>query len=185
MIYTAITGGYNKPRKDIKCFGSYDKFKEPVMNAKIYKVLFHKFIDDEYSIWIDGNVELKHEEDWYYELLEDKDIAVATHTVSKNVYEEAELCKYYNRGNEEEIKEQIEHYKKEGFMNDIQPICSVLIRKNTPEMRRLCEVWWAEICRFSYRDQISFPKVFPKDKVKYLPTQSHNNNEYFKRHSHQ
>ncbi len=183
MIYTALFGEKDEPRTDIKMFTAYDRFKDPLMNAKIYKVLFHKFIEDEYSIWVDANVHLKHEEEWYYDLLEDKGIAVATHPATKNFIEEADLCKRVGRGVPEEIDEQVQHYKNHAFNNEKQPQCCMLIRRNTPKMRELCEAWWAEICRYSYRDQISFPYIFG-DYAKYLPNKNHNDNEYFIRTLH-
>ena len=57
-IYTAIVGGKDPIRTDIKCFTDYDQFRRPVMNAKIFKILSHKFIDTDLSIWVDGNIKL-------------------------------------------------------------------------------------------------------------------------------
>lgn len=191
MIYTAITGEKNKPRTDIETFKGEGLFDSSRMEAKIYKVLFHKFIKDEYSIWVDGNVFLKYQEDYYYKLLDDYDIAVKIHPGRDCVYEEAESCKEKNKDKHELIDKQVEKYRKEGYPehNGLGE-CQMIIRRNTPEMRKLCEAWWEEICNHSSRDQISFPYIF-RDKVKYLPTEGNTpetyvNNEYYKleRHLH-
>ncbi len=189
MTYSSITGGKNNPRNDIKIFTGEGIFKSPRMEAKIYKVLFHKFIEEEYSIWVDGNVFLKYQEDYYYDLLGDYDIAVKEHPVRKCVYEEAEACKYYNKDSFEIIDKQMAKYRKEKYPeNNGLGECQMIIRRNTKEMRQLCEAWWAEICAHSSRDQLSFPYIF-RDKVKYLPTKcntvkNYNNNEYYRREDH-
>jgi len=191
MIYTSIVGEKNSPRYDIKVFKGEGLFTSPRMEAKIYKVLFHKFIKDEYSIWVDGNAFLKYQEEYYYDLLGDYDIAVKKHPGRNCVYEEAEACKQRKKDKEEIINKQVKKYKKEGYPADNGlGECQMIVRRNTPEMRRLCEAWWAEICAHSSRDQISFPYIF-RDKVKYLPTtcktpETYISNEYYKleRHLH-
>ncbi len=188
MIFTSITGGKNIPREDIKVFKGEGLFKSPRMEAKIYKVLFHKFIEDEYSIWVDGNFFLKYQEDQYYSLLGDYDIAVMQHPKRNCVYEEAEECKKWNKDKHEIINEQVAKYRKEGYPEENGlGECNFIIRRNTPEMRRLHEAWWAEICRHSSRDQISFPYIF-RDKVKYLPPVESReealSNKYYRREAH-
>jgi len=42
----------------------------------------------------------------------------------------------------------------------VSGVTGVLIRKHTDRVKRLNERWWAEICRGSLRDQISFPFVW-------------------------
>ena len=179
MIYSAITGGKDAKRKDIKCFTAYNKFKDPRMNAKIYKVLSHLFVEDEYSVWIDGNLELKVDEEVLIDLLGDKDIAVFTHPYRTNVFDEAEECKRLGLDNPEVIDEQIKRYG--GGVYGLGA-CYLIIRRHTEEVKRRNEAWWAEICRGSVRDQLSFPYVFG-DIVKYLPYEDPMNNQYFKRKS--
>ena len=48
-IYTSITGDKDSSRiDDVKLFTGEKKFIEPVMEAKIYKVLAHQFIEAVY-----------------------------------------------------------------------------------------------------------------------------------------
>lgn len=182
MIYTAITNNYDEPREDIKVYPGIDKFISPNLNAKIYKVLPHLFMKYDYSIWVDGNVFLKQEEQWYYELLGDYDIAVLQHPLRQNVREEASICLKLNIGKADNIKDQIRAYGNDVLVPRLAQ-CSMIIRRNTPEVRQLCEQWWAHICRYSYRDQLSFPIVF-KDMARYLPNTNHDDNQYFKRKTH-
>ena len=180
MIYTAITGEKDKPRDDIKVFTGENLFINPRYEARMYKTLFHHFIDDEYSIWVDGNVFLKHPEEWYYELLGDNDIAVLENGFLPTIEAEARLCLKMGKGEPEKIQEQLKVYQ---FEQVAHAQTGMLIRRNTPKLRQLSEEWWAHICRYSVRDQISFPYVF-RGNVTYIENDDHDNNEYFVKREH-
>lgn len=169
ITYTAICGDYDKPREDYLCFTEkdFDKFRKPVMNAKIFKVLSHKFVDADISIWIDGNIRLRVSKEKLVELfLKDNDIAVFKHSMTQNVYSEARALRNMLEDQKEIIDKQVTQYKAEGFDGGILCDCSVLIRRNTSPVNRFNEQWWAEICRYSYRDQLSFPYVLWKNNLK-------------------
>ena len=180
MIYTAIIGEKDKPRDDIKVFTGEGMFTNPRREARMYKTLFHHFIEDEYSIWVDGNVFLKHPEEWYYQFLEHHDIAVVEHAFNRNIYQEADLCLRMGKGEPDKLEEQIDNYDFDP--NELAQTC-IVIRRNTLKMQQLCEQWWAHICRYSVRDQISFPVVF-HNYVNYLSNTNHDENQYFTRKAH-
>ena len=183
MIYTAITGGKDKPRDDIKCFSEEDRFKDPTMNAKIYKVLSHLYDPDEYSVWVDGTVIPVVEIEKFIELLGDAEIAVFSHPNRDCIYDEADECKRLNLDSFERLTAHTDRYRGLNYPEHAGlGACYVIIRKHTERIKRLNEQWWAEICHGSRRDQISFPFVFG-DVVKYLPWVQ-NNNEYFHRGGH-
>ena len=185
-IYSAITNDKDLPRSDIKVFSEYNKFVAPVMNAKIYKLLPHKYLDCDISIWIDGNMRLKvSKEQLVEECLGDADLAVFHHNHSKHMGWEMKWIKYVWRSRDRKVYEeaikQVEHYKELGVADSAKmAMCGMLIRRHTPMMERFNEAWWAEICRWCQRDQLSFPivlKQFPELKVKYI-TQDIKNNSY-------
>jgi hypothetical protein len=69
----------------------------------------------------------------------------------------------------EKLKEQRIHYNVTGKSQlrvyGFQP----LVRRHSKEMAKFNEAWWAEMCRWSYRDQVSFPvakSMFPNIKFK-------------------
>lgn len=184
MIYTAITDRKDKIRDDVKVFRAYNRFKEPRLNAKIYKILSHLFIQGEFSIWIDGNLFLKQPPEVFIQLLGGADIAVFRNPYRDCLYEEANACIKQKLDNPLIIEEQIEKYRQEGFpVSAGLGACFLIIRRHTDQIKRLNEKWWAEICRNSSRDQISFPYIF-NQVVKYLPIQHPFNNKYFKRIGH-
>ena len=169
MFYTAITGDKDAPRDDIKVFPDYDKFKNPVLNAKIYKILSHKYLDG-ITIWLDGNIyPLVPPEKLVEEWLGDADMAVFEHNHGWTVYQEVEVIRKMFKSRPwiyEEAKEQIKNYP------DLPlSMCGMIIRRNTPLVERFNEAWWAEICRWGQRDQLSFPVVlsrFKDLKVNYI-----------------
>ena len=185
MIYSAIVGGIDKPRKDVKCFTGTGKFSDPRLAAKSYKMLPHLYLDCEWSIWIDGNIRLFVDEKQLIKMTRPADIGVFAHEARDCVYEEGQACIEQNKDKPETINEQLNYYKdvlKYPRHNGLG-YCGVIVRRNTSEINRLCEQWWAHICRFSIRDQISFPVVFGS-KVKYLPKVPMLKNPYFKRPKH-
>ena len=109
IVYSAITGEKDKPRTDgVLTFGEYNKFKNETMNAKIYKIMPHLFLDTEYSIWIDGNIELNKTPEELVAMLGDKDIAVFPNPYRSDLFKEGEYCIKHNIGNDiSNILEQI------------------------------------------------------------------------------
>lgn len=172
IIYTSVKGGYESKRYDIKSFADdpTDKFKQPVMNAKIYKVLPHKFFDAECSIWVDGNVYPTADAKTILKMLGDADIAVFSHPYRKCVYKEApEARKRVAEENKALIDEQIDNYHKEGMPHDFGLWeCGMILRRHNAATEEFGLRWWAEICRYSERDQLSFPYVLWKmaDRIK-------------------
>lgn len=163
VIYTAINGNYEKDRNDIVVFRDRisDKFKQPVMNAKVYKVLSHKFVDSEIIVWIDGNVYPLENSESISKLLEDNDIALFKHPHRNCIYQESYPAKQrVSEEYKELIDEQMKTYENEGMPAGFGLWeCGVLIRRNNEVTQELNERWWAEICRYSQRDQLSFPYV--------------------------
>lgn len=168
--YTSIYNDKDKPRSDIKVLSGYDKFKSPVMNAKIYKILAHKFLDTDISIWLDGNIYLLvPSEQLIKEWLGEADMAVFEHNHHWTIYQEVEVIRKMFKSRPwiyAEAKEQIKNYP------DLPlSMCGMIIRRHTSLVERFNNAWWAEICRYGQRDQLSFPVVlrrFPDLKVNYI-----------------
>ena len=169
IVYTANIGSYDHDRNDILCFKEYNKFFHPRLNAKIYKVLYHQFVQSEWSIWIDSNVFLKKPPEYLIELAENSDICVFKHPKRNCIYKEAQVCRKIKLDYQNIIDNQIQKYIKNNYPKDNGLAeCSIIIRRNTKEIRHLCNNWWSEICAGSWRDQISFPVVFQNANIKFL-----------------
>jgi len=163
------------PWKQIKMFNftNDDKFLHR-RNAKIYKIMPEFFIPGyDYYFWVDATHDVFVEpekiiKDW----LKDSDIAVFKHKDRKCSYEEAsEIIKLgYDHTNN--IINQTKEYKKQGFPQDFGLFeLPVIVRRNSFEISNLNLMWWEQICRFSSRDQISFPFCLwkTKNKISIMP----------------
>ena len=182
-VVTALTGKRDKlwiPEKqeevDYVCFSdepftdavweyrkACDKF-DTYLNAKIHKILIHKYIKTEYSVWIDASVEINKNIVRVLEsVLKDKDIAVYNHSSWNRpepvgtIEDEIRACIELKKDHADRIMEQ---YKEHTYPKKIPPVCTIIFRRHTKKMERLNEKWWSEICRYSVRDQLSFPYVF-------------------------
>ncbi len=167
QVYSSICGKFDPERNDIKVFADsdYDKFKLPVMNAKIYKILSHKFFSSKFTIYVDGNIVVLNEpSDIIQQLLKNADMALFKHPFRNCLYDEME---HAIKRVEEQFKplmtQQVADYRKEGMpANFGLGECGMLIRRNNPIVNEFNERWWAEICRYTNRDQMSFPYVLWK-----------------------
>jgi hypothetical protein len=200
-LYTSIIGGYDKlitqrhENANLVAFTDhesdhwtvrkpYDRFTDNTRNSRIQKIMPHLFFTSEYSIYIDGNVELLVDpQELIDEWLKDKDIAVFNHAGRNNVFEEADACVYYGKEDPKTLEEQVKEYARTG-MKDGLCECGVIVRRHTKRIEELNEKWWAHYCRYSKRDQMSFPMVFPMDEVNVIDG-SVWNHKWFKYNKHE
>ena len=166
-VYSAICGRFDKPRGDIQVFSDRgsDMFKLPVMNAKIYKVLSHKYVNAPFSIFLDGNIFLNvPAPKLVSDMLEDADIALFKHPWRGCIYQEHAHAKgRVPAAWQPMMDEQVANYRREGMPADFGlGECGMLIRRNNDVIAEFNERWWAEICRYTNRDQMSFPYVLWK-----------------------
>jgi len=164
------------------------------MNAKIYKILSHKYLDCDISVWVDGNIFLKIPvEQLVKECLKDSDMAVFQHNHSKDINQELKWIKYVWRSRDRKVYEeaikQTEYYKEKELTSSAKmAMCGMIIRRHIPIVKSFNEAWWAEICMRGQRDQLSFPIVlqqFPELKINYIKQNIKNSSyTYYETHKH-
>jgi len=156
-LYTAITGGYEKERKDIEVYTN-EIMQDPKKSSLFYKALTPDFEDYEYSIWMDGNTSLKVDPEYLIEkYLKNDDIAVLRHPDRDCTYMEAKTCQELNLDLSDTIENQMNRYKGYGFPKDNGLSCTTyILRRHTDKIREFNALWWSEICKGSRRDQLSF-----------------------------
>lgn len=179
VIYTALFGDYEElkeptvitPGWKYVCFSDQplksdiwqiintDVIDTPRRTARWYKIM--GWIDWEESIWIDCSFQINVDLNEWWERYAKKDFNAAKHPLRTCVYREAEACIVGKRGEEELIKSQIDHYKRIGVKDyqDRVITSGMMLRRNTPETIKLCELWWAEVAKWSTRDQIAFYRI--------------------------
>ncbi len=166
--YSINIGNYDPPRTDMIVIKDVDIFRNNARNARMVKMLPHKFFDCDVSIQWDGhmrNIAGLTKEQIVEKYLGDYDmVATKAPPIREGcVYKEIKAAR--NRINNEHelhiLKEQEKHYRKIGVPENIGTLAEYQphIRRHNTRMIRFNEAWWAEMCRWSYRDQVSFPVV--------------------------
>lgn len=207
-IYTAITGNKDTLKEtqfennDYICFTDSDLksnvwtikpacslFSDPNRNAKIHKVLAHQYLEDyDYSLWMDANIYLQVSiEELIKKYLACSDIALFEHFEKRNcIYKEADVCIRHRLDDIDTIQKQMSVYKHNGYPADNGLFeCTVILRRHTKKIEKLNNYWWAEICRHSKRDQLSFNYTIHNIGIKPAQIEGHiKNNIYFKRIAH-
>lgn len=143
---------------------AYNKFKDNRRNSRIHKILIHQYIDTEYSIWVDGNIELVSPPEVLIErYLKDNDIFFFDHEGRDCLYDEAIECAHRQLDTPENIIEQAKAYEDAGFAKHKGLfIGHFIIRRHTPKVEAFNNAWWSEYCRYSVRDQIALPVALDK-----------------------
>jgi hypothetical protein len=212
VIYTAISGGYdtllphppaenthfvafvddpeNRPNRGWKLKHLESFCPDPTRNSKRYKVMAHEmFPDAKHSLWVDGNVEIQ--KDFNLGLLISmylarNDLALFNHPRRKCPYEEARICSLRRVDDPDVIAQQMSRYRTEGYPENLGLTENrIILRRHTPSIEKLNNVWWAEICNGSRRDQLSLGYSLWKMRITYgmIPGKS-GNNQFFRCHEH-
>ena len=146
-------------QRDVLEFSTIDGLKDR-RNAKPYKILSAiMFPQYEYIIWEDGNHQLKKDPQLIIdEYGVDTDIFLFKHPDRTCLYQEMGACVHWKLDYQQNIDNQFAYYKSLG-MPELFGLfeLSTFIVKTTDITKQLQLMWWEQICRFSSRDQISFP----------------------------
>jgi len=208
IVYTAIAGGYDtlkcapeswlnevgfvaflnapQPSAGWEMRSLYQRFSDPCRNAKIHKVLSHRYFPDaEYSLWVDGSVTIEPTRTFTAligEYLGSCDLAVFRHRFRRCIYQEGAWCLANRMDSSSKIRRQMQRYYDEQYpLNNGLAHCLLLFRRHTNKIKRFNELWYHEIKNHSRRDQLSFNYAAHQlgVKIHYLPG-SISDNPHFK-----
>ncbi len=208
VVYTCIVGGYDKLSDPIFANDGYDFFvfsdkkvesdvwknREIPQNVKelkdktlINRYLkmhpFEVFPEYDYAIYIDGNVCVISDISPLI-CAADKGktgFAMHQHVLRDCIYEEAEACILYGKGNPKKLGEQINRYKQDGFPEKYGMLEATVIIFNlkSQECQKLMSEWWKEFLNSdSKRDQIALPYILWKNKYQISDVGYLGNNVY-------
>ncbi|XP_021903774.1 uncharacterized protein LOC110819008 [Carica papaya] len=146
-------------------------YDEPRRNGKVPKILTHRlFPETQYSIWIDGKMELIVDPLLILERYlwrEKNTFAIAQHKHHHSIYEEADANKRRKRYARPLIDLHMKIYRYEGMEpwslkkstpSDV-PEGAVIIREHTALNNLFSCLWFNEVHLFTPRDQLSFGYV--------------------------
>lgn len=192
VVYTAITGGYGDqlraPQLDpnelqgieFVCFSDCVKdppapwtVRPPVWQhntssrrtARYHKLHPHVlFPNAEYSIWLDGSEQLVFPPSKLIaRYLSSLDFATFKHPDRNTIAAEVAACIRLKKDNPITLTKQLGKYQNAGFKDKAGMYETALVlRRHTPSVIRLNELWWAEMANGSLRDQVSLPYVLDK-----------------------
>lgn len=190
VIYSAIIGKYDKlnepeyvnPKFDYILFTdnpdiqsntwkihlvTNDGTLDNTRLARKIKIQGYKFLSQyDYSIWVDGKILITGDINEYVNKYKsDCSMLAIPHYANNCAYSDAETCISLNKGNKQEILDQMDAYKKEGFPEQYGLIDScVLVRElKDSALNSIMDTWWNEILTRSYRDQLSVCYSFWKN----------------------
>lgn len=187
VIYTVLLGNnytkLNKPEHinrdwSLICFTDKDitsndwkitniKHRNKLKKSREIKIRCDMFIDFDVCIYIDSQFTIKCDLDKFISENLKNNIAVMGHTQRRCAYKEATHCISKNKGDKETIRKQIKDYRDEGFPRKFGLYsCGILIRRNDPAVMDFMKLWYNEVEKYTYRDQISFPYILWKTPMK-------------------
>lgn len=163
-------------------FTTDDHFRDR-RNAKIYKILPFLFLPDyDYYFWVDSTHDIIFDPNEAIKEL-NSDMAVCKHPQRICLYDEAGAVKYLKYDHFDLLDLQMRNYynDKYPYNNGLYELgCFIL--KNTKQMQELCLMWWENICKYTSRDQLSYPYViWKKNFVPQIIEGSTKHNKYFTR----
>ena len=194
VIYTAITGGYDDisdpeyidenidyilftDNRNIQSdvwkviYLENEQKLDNVRLARYVKIMGHEYLEDyDYSVWVDGKIRIRGSViDYISKYQLNEPILCFNHFSHENLYDEVIACIQLNKYNREEIINQVEVYKKEGFSGELGMIDSaVLVRDlHDSSVIKLMTAWWEEVKNKTARDQLSFNYACWKTGVRY------------------
>lgn len=169
-LYTSVTNNKDPEVKQdypiTRFIDAYDKFKDPRRNSRVHKILSHKYLDSEYTIYMDGNMKLLvSPEELIKRYMDGYDLAAFTHSRGC-IYKEAMEVAKLGLDDPELIIEQAKHYEDIGYGKDKGLLQGgFIIRRNNERVRRFEEAWWADYTRYSRRDQLSLMPALERGRV--------------------
>ena len=133
-----------------------DIFRDPARNAKVHKLLPQLFLPGyDYSLWIDGAVELTEAAPLLVErYLDGCDVVFARHGTHRSLAGEVDHCVSESRDDPALIAAQVASYGNVGHEAEL-PLPAVILRRHTPAVAHFDASWWSETCRWSRRDMLS------------------------------
>lgn len=143
-----------------------DKFTNVEKN-RFFKMMPNKIFEDyEYSVYIDGNIQIIADLTPFIHKIQVPGIAAHWHSSRDCVYDEMKAALQAKKESEKNLARHKEHLIQENYPPHYGLLeCNVLARKHTAFCNLMMEQWWSEFETFSKRDQLSLPYVLFKNKV--------------------
>lgn len=149
--YTVNTDGIDAPRSDVPVFTDNLGWTNR-QASKFYKTCPHLWLPNEPTIYTDANIFLL-DSGPLEASLEHSDLVVFRHPYRQTIEQEChDVALRLNTDTTDLKKAYGPRLSSPGLYE-----AGVLARNCTQAVRQLGEIWWALICRYSLRDQLTLP----------------------------
>lgn len=154
-------------KKDISAFEDEISGMSNIEKNRYFKMNpFDVFPEYEYSIYIDGNIQVISDLTEYIYRIGNCGFAAHMHSSRDCVYEESKAVVFIKKETQENMDKHIRHLQDEEFPKHYGMLeCNVLARKKCDICKHLMQDWWSEFRLYSKRDQISIPYVLYKNGI--------------------
>lgn len=157
-------------QKQLPKFSTVDLYSDR-RNAKIAKVLgFLLCPGYDYYIWRDHTSEVIIDPYKMVELFfsNGAEIALFKHPERNCLYQELNAIVYHKKEIEETSKNTLEYFRRIDYPEGLGLFeLSSFMYKNTPNIQNMMYTWWECICRYTSRDQCTFPYALNSHKISY------------------
>ena len=148
-----------------------------------------RFVDGDIAVWVDASVQVLRNDFRQYCLdsLGDNDLVASRHPENRScLFEEAAYCQDWPQNRHMPLREQTAFYRSDGMPERYGLwACGILVWRNTVAARTFGDAWLAENERWSTRDQVSFPYLLWKMRLKFATFDWHQmNNSYVRYQPH-
>lgn len=128
----------------------------PRRTSKLYKVMFHKFIDDEVSLYMDASFVINCNLDEWMKRFK-APFTLMKHPRRRCVYQEALTCIKNQRDRPEAIQAHIQKYRRMRLpKNNGMAATGIMMRRRCEQTIKFAELWMDELMKGCKRDQISW-----------------------------
>jgi len=143
--------------------------RQPQLMSRKCKILAHRhFPDATYTIWYDGWVQMCIDPLELIQYLQGNDWAAERHADRDCIYREARACITLGHVNPTITWSQMNAYAVDGFPEHYGLLGNhIIVRKNTAQIAELEELWWAQLQKYTIRDQLSLMYCLWKLNISY------------------
>ena len=181
-IYTAIIGNYEELKEPTAITPGFDYicFTDQPLKSKVWqirkievepgltpqrmarkiKILPHIFLPSyTFTFWLDASFQINCDLTKFVNYFKPP-LTCPAHPLRHCWLQEANSCIANKRGNAEDIARQRDDYKALEVPQARGIITSgLLMRDNSTECIDMCNDWWAEVEKYSTRDQLAFARI--------------------------
>lgn len=189
IVYTCITGMYDDLKSpeyisdDIEyiCFTNNPFLKSDVWKLvqleqdfgldNIHLARYVKFFPNIFlkrnctSVWVDAKYAIKKDLREYIKMYGgNKKILCFPHPERDCIYDEGPACIKYRGVNAEDMNKQLSVYRESGYAEHqgLYDTGCMVREHNDEKIISLMKMWWEQLMKYTYRDQISFPYICQK-----------------------